>query len=128
LFSIYRRLEARKARLWLRPLHSPRATFAGAGFSSAAPDFDFQSPIANFQSKTGADKSKFGNRKSKILLVRNHPLDLGRVRIADQNGLAQFLFPLVRLGSENVAQERFPPQYLPFRRLLEALGSAFVCF
>src|SRR5579864_1190616 len=61
-------------------------------------------------------------------LIRDHPLDLRRIRIAHQDSLSQLLLTLVRLGGEHMAQMRVPAFHLPLGSFLEALGGAFVCF
>ena len=61
-------------------------------------------------------------------LIRNHPFDFRRIRIAYQNRLSEFLFSFVRLRGQDVTQVRMPALHLPSRSLLEALGSAFVGF
>ena len=61
------------------------------------------------------------------LLVRNHSLDLGRIRITHQHCLTQLAFTLLVLGSQHVAQMRMMTLDLASRRLLEALGGAFMC-
>jgi hypothetical protein len=67
------------------------------------------------------------NLKS-ISLVRNHPQDFWQIGIADHGCHVQFAFPLRVLRGQDVAQKSLAALYLPRRSLLEALGSAFVCF
>src|SRR5208282_2650768 len=64
----------------------------------------------------------------RLSLIRNHSLDLGGVRVADQYCVAQLLFALVRLRSQHVAQMRMPALNLSGCSFLEALGRAFMCF
>ena len=63
-----------------------------------------------------------------VNLVRDHPHYFFKISVADQDGVAQLLFALLRLGGQDVAQIRLVT--LDFSRpgFLEALGSAFVCF
>jgi len=79
-------------------------------------------------SHAGAAEINAATRPPSFNLVRNHPLDFGCIRIAHQDGLAQLLLPLMRLGSQHMTQMRMMTHYLPRRSLLEALGSAFVRF
>jgi hypothetical protein len=64
----------------------------------------------------------------KKLLVRNHSLDFGCIRVAYQNGLAQLAFALFALGGQHVAQVRMMALDLASGSFLEALGGTFMCF
>src|ERR1700731_4988295 len=67
-------------------------------------------------------------RHHTTILIRNHPLDFGRVRVADQYCMAELLFALVRLRGQHMAQMRMPALHLPGCSFLEALGRAFMGF
>jgi len=62
------------------------------------------------------------------ILVRNHALDFGRVRVTYQHCVAQLLFAFVRFGGQHVAQMRMPALHFSGCSFLEALGCAFMCF
>jgi hypothetical protein len=63
-----------------------------------------------------------------LLLVRNHPLHLVKIRSTDQHGIPQLFLALLGLRGQDVAEKRFVPLHLSRPGFLEALGSAFVCF
>jgi hypothetical protein len=62
------------------------------------------------------------------LLVWDHSLDLGGVRVAYQDGLAQLAFALFVLGRQHMAQVRVVALDLAGRGLLEALGGTLMGF
>src|SRR5579859_201308 len=61
-------------------------------------------------------------------LVRDHPVDLGRVGLAHQCIGIELAFALGVLRSKDMALERFAALDLARRGLLEAFCCAFVCF
>jgi hypothetical protein len=61
-------------------------------------------------------------------LVRNHPQNFAEISIANQSSFPELPFRLRFLRRQNVTQFRMSPLHLSRRRLLEALGSAFVRF
>lgn len=61
-------------------------------------------------------------------LVRNHPLDLGFVRLAHDDLLGQLALALGVLRSKDVAQVRVAALDLSGSGLLEALGSSAMRF
>ena len=66
--------------------------------------------------------------KTTYSLVRNHAFDLRRIYVAHQDGLAQFTFTFVCLGSQDMAQMGMAALHLSAGCFLEALGSALVRF
>jgi len=60
--------------------------------------------------------------------VANCLSNLRQIGIAHHGGRVELAFPLGILRGQNVAQKRFAALHLPRPSLLEALGSAFVCF
>jgi len=62
------------------------------------------------------------------LSVRDHPLYFEEIAVAYQDRLAQMTLALLGFRTENVTQIRLMAFYLSSPSLLEALGSALVCF
>ena len=75
-----------------------------------------------------ADLVKDERVRPPLTLVRDHPHDFFKVCVAHQHSTAEMFFALLGLGGQDVAEVRFVPLYLSRPGLLEALGSAFVCF
>jgi len=61
-------------------------------------------------------------------LVRDHAHYFFKVCVTHQHSAAEMFLALLGLGGQDVAEVRFVPLYLSRPGLLEALGSAFVCF
>ena len=63
-----------------------------------------------------------------LLLVRDHPLHLVKIRITYQHGIPQLFLALLGLRGQDVAEKRFVARHFSRPGFLEALGSAFVRF
>jgi hypothetical protein len=71
---------------------------------------------------------KDGHTPVDPLSVRDHSCRFFVISVTYESSLAQVFLALLGLGTQNVTQIRLVPFDLSRPGLLEALGSAFVCF
>src|SRR5579859_743114 len=112
---------------FLRPDSRWLSRLAGRFLAPLHTRCELDSARSLFQIGLSADV-KSGGPYSVPDLVRDHPVDLGRVGLAHQRIGIEVTFALGVLRGKNMALERFSTLHLARRGLLEAFCCAFVRF